>query len=195
MHLFDIIFLGLAAVLVGIGVWRGLITEAFRLLAIFLGFVVAMRAYGDVYERIGFLSLAPGVKVALSFLLLFAAVAVAVLASGWLLRKMVHLTVLGWVDRLGGAGIGFVKALLIAWAVSLMLEALPAPKLHASLERSVVYTTCSWLPTRLRLPGVAPTRASIDEFVSHEGISSLPEKLDQFRGKVDSVKHSGGETK
>ncbi len=189
MHLFDILFLGLAGALIVLGIWRGLITEAFRLLAVFLGFVTAVRTYDDVYARIDFLSLASGVKVVLAFLVVFVGTAAVVLVVGWLLRKMVHLTLLGWVDRLGGGCIGLAKTFVVAWAVSLMLEALPAPKLHTSLQESFVYAACAQLPTRLRLPGMDSTRESIDEMVSDETLSKFPERLDRFRSRIDSAKH------
>ncbi|MBD3239774.1 MAG: hypothetical protein GF331_04255 [Chitinivibrionales bacterium] len=191
MHVFDIVFLCLTVVVVIIGVRRGLITEAFRFASVVAGFAAASALYRQAFDLLDFLALSSGVKVVIAFVTVFVAAAAVVLAAGWVVKKVVHLTVLGNVDRVCGGCIGLLKCALVAWVVTVVLGVLPAPGLHRRLENSVVYSVCSRLPLQLRIPGMRAARRSLEGMVSHESIAGIPEKLEEFRTKVDSVKHNG----
>jgi membrane protein required for colicin V production len=190
MHILDIVFLAAAVALTGIGIWRGLIAEAFRLIAVVLGILAAAMLYRPLSGQLGFLDVSTNIKVIIAFVAVFVPVLGAVLAAGWAVKKVVHLTMLGWVDRACGGCLGFLKCFLVAWIVSLILAALPIPELHKRLERSVTYSVCRALPMRLRVPKVADMKESIEEAVSDTPGSLLPRKFVEFRDRVDSVKNS-----
>lgn len=189
MHFIDIIFLCVAGIVTAVGIWRGLIVEAFRFLSVVTGFVAATTLYRQAFELLAFLKLPAGVVTVIAFACVFLVAAAVVLAAGWAVKKVVHLTVLAWVDRLAGGAIGFVKCLLIAWAVSVAIAALPLEGFKRSLEeKSLVYTVCSRLPLRLRIPGARRAAESIEHVVKQEAISAIPDKLEEFKAKVDSVR-------
>ena len=191
MHLVDIIFICFASVLTVVGIWRGLITEAFRLFSVIAGLAVAGMFYRQAYTALEFLNFSSSVTFVIAFVLVFVAAAAAVAALGWALKRVIHLTVLGWLDRLAGGIIGFLKSALIAWVLTLVIAALPAHTLQRTLEReSIVYRTCLQLPFRLRIPGVRSARESIEKLIDHESISTLPNKLQQFKEQVDSAKQA-----
>jgi len=188
MHVVDIVFLCIAAVLTIIGIKRGLITEAFRLAAVAAGLVAAALYYGPAAHLLGFIAAPAGVRVSIAFVAVFVVVLAGVMAVGWAVRKVVHLTVLGWVDRVCGGCIGFAKCVLLAWVFSLAAGALPAPGVHRSLERSVVYTACSRAPLKLRMPDTGAITRSIEDAVHKRALEEIPRRLDEFRQKVDSAK-------
>lgn len=191
MHVVDIIFALIGAALLILGAKRGLIGEVFRLLAVVGGFAAAVFFYRPVYAALESIEISSRVKVALSFVAVFLAGAAALLAIGWLVRKVIHLTPLGWVDRLCGAGLGLLKTLLIAWISVLSISALPLPDLHANLEHSHVFTLCRQLPLQLRVPGTDFSPRSLERAVDPRALERLRDarkKLDTFRDKVDSAK-------
>lgn len=62
-------------------------------------------------------------------------VGVRLAASG--LRKVVHLTVVGWLDRLGGAVLGLTFGLFLASCLFVLVRALPvSDELRAEMEES-----------------------------------------------------------
>lgn len=189
MHVLDIVFLCVTVVVTIIGIRRGLITEAFRFAAVVAGFAAASALYRPAYELLEFIALSSSIKVVIAFVSVFLAAAAAVLGIGWIVKKVVHLTVLGSVDRVCGGCIGLLKCALVAWVLTVVVGVLPVPALHRRLEKSVVYSLCSRLPLQLRIPGFRAAQRSLEGMVSHESIAGIPEKLDAFRTKVDSVKH------
>jgi membrane protein required for colicin V production len=67
----------------------------------------------------------------LGFLLTFAVISLLGTVVGWLVQKALKAAGLGWLDRLMGAGIGFLQATLVAIALVMALTAFartPPPK-------------------------------------------------------------------
>jgi uncharacterized membrane protein required for colicin V production len=188
MHIVDIIFLCAAAVVVLLGVKRGLITEAFRLAAVAAGVFVAALFYDLAAPMLSFVDMPDGVRNSVAFVVVFVAILAVVLAVGWTVRKVVHLTVLGWVDRLCGGVLGFAKVALVAWVLALVAAALPIPAMHKSLKRSVVYSTCGRLPLNLGAPDVSGVRQTIEDIVDDNPVGQVTGKLKELREKVDSAK-------
>ncbi len=187
MHIVDIVFLCIATVVTIIGIKRGLIAEAFRLAAVAAGLVAATLFYRATAGMLGFIDVHEGVRVSVAFAAVFVAVLTGVLAVGWTVRKVVHLTVLGWVDRVCGGCLGFAKVALLAWVFTLAAGALPIPALQKSLQRSLVCSTCSHLPVRLR-PDTRTMRRKLEGLVEEKVLGEIPDKLQEFRDKVDSAK-------
>jgi membrane protein required for colicin V production len=182
MHAIDIVFLVVAAILVAVGVKRGFIGEIFRLLAMVVGFVVAALFYRQVSTQLPF-SISVNMKIALAFARLYIVTALVLLVVGWFVRKVVHLTMLGWVDRLCGGGIGFLKALLLAWLVALIVSVLPFERLRTSVESALVYRVFAKLPPKLYAAALEDAQKTIKKAIASETI----EKIETFRDKVDSA--------
>jgi uncharacterized membrane protein required for colicin V production len=200
VHPLDIVFLVITALLVVVGIKRGLIREAFRLLALLGGFIAAAALYRPVSARLCFLSASANVRIAVAFAALFVGTAVALLVLGWSLRKVVHLTMLGWIDRLCGGCIGLLKAMLLAWAVVPILSVLPVKRLHDGLETSFTYTALVKYPPRLYAAAVEEAEKSIREVIPPEAVETLQgarktiemlrtggQTIDTFRSRVDSA--------
>jgi len=122
MHTLDIILGIITLVFVIIGIKRGLTGEIFRILALIAGFIIAFLYYNEITPLFSSLKIAIHIKNALAFFLLYIAVALLILLIGWLVKKVINMTVFGWFDRLLGAGIGLLKSLIIAWAICLSIS-------------------------------------------------------------------------
>ena len=195
MHVLDIIVIVLSAFLVFAGLKRGLIGEVIRLSAMVVGFFVAFLYSPTLAARPPFVMIhvqAP-IRNALAFLVIYCLCAVAILVAGWFIRKIVHLTPLGWIDRLAGGLIGCFKALLIAWVICLSISSLPIRRIKNDFGSSIVYKGFSALPRGLSLKSLLHNRARFRTIFNRKRppeIERLQGKFDKFKAVIDSAKEA-----
>ncbi len=205
MHVLDLIIAGVTIFFVFIGVKRGLIGEFIRLGAMIAGCVSGFIFCRDLASRPPFahLPIQSTVKHALAFILIYLICACAVLAAGWLVKKIVHSTPLGWIDRLAGGGIGLLKALLIAYVLCLSISSLPARRIRNDFGKSVIYRGYTALPKGMSLKSLLKKRAMLRTIFNKKtrpssDIGNLHRTVKKFKASVDSAKEahsSGGEGK
>lgn len=193
MHVLDIILAVITAFLVFTGLRRGLIGEVIRLSAMVVGFVVAFLYYQDLGIRPPFSSVPvrTPIRFAVAFLVIYCLCAVVILAAGWLIKKIVHLTPLGWIDRLAGALIGFLKALLIAWVICLSISSLPVRRIKSDFNNSLVYRASSVLPKGLTLKSLLKNRVRLRTMFSKKP----PPEIEGLQEHFDRVKEAFGQVK
>jgi membrane protein required for colicin V production len=121
MNAFDI----LIGVVVGYGLirglFRGLVKEAASILGVIGGFFAAYLYYAPVAGWFTGLVANPGYRDLLAFMLLFCGVLIVVNVVAIVLKYLLNLIFLGWLDRLGGVGLGLAKGVLIVSVVFLAL--------------------------------------------------------------------------
>ncbi|RQO58733.1 colicin V synthesis protein [Paucibacter sp. KBW04] len=157
----DLVFLGVLALSVLVGLWRGLVFEVLSV----LGWLVAYFAMPYVapliqpwlpLERMGE-SLVHVLSLGLAFLLVLLVWGL----SAKLLRALIHATPLGLVDRLGGAGFGLLRGLLICVAVVTVVGMTPFAQSPTWRQAQLVphfQTVMQWLrpvlpePVRKMIP-------------------------------------------
>jgi len=126
-------------------------------------------------------------------LLLYIIAFLFVLLIGWVVKKAVHLTPLGWVDHIFGGAIGLLKALIIFWVVCLSVSSFPksADRFHAA--RSHVYKTYKKLPDALKLVYLTGVRDALKKNVDKDvprKVLQAKKAIEDLKDKVDSVKSS-----
>jgi membrane protein required for colicin V production len=191
MHFIDIISIIACSVFVGFGIKRGFIGEIFRLAAVIIGFIAAFIFYKPLYDLLSFITMPGAAKTALSFLVVYAVIALGVLAVGWVVKKVVHLTLLGWLDRLLGATVGLAKALLLIWLMVLCVQIAPSTAAHKAISKSWTFRIMTAMPLRLKSPSPASLpklKNVVDVDSPAETIRKAKEKLDTYKHKVDSAK-------
>lgn len=181
MHTLDIVFSVFALIFISIGIKRGFIGEVIRLFAMIGGFFGAFLYYNDLSIVIQFIKLPSYIRNALSFAILYVAIALSFIALGWLIKKIVHLTLLGWLDRLLGALLGFSKTVLIAWIVCLSISTFH--RTEANFSKSAVYRVFKSLPSTMRLTELTKTRNHLRKLID-------PNYKEKVKNKVEKVKTS-----
>ncbi len=181
MHTLDIVFSVFALIFIFIGIKRGFIGEIIRLVAMIGGFFGAFLYYNDLSIVLQFIKLPSYIRNALSFTILYIAIALSFIALGWLLKKIVHLTLLGWLDRLLGALLGFLKTVLIAWIVCLSISTFH--RTEANFSKSTVYQVFKSLPSTMRLTELTKTRNHLRKLID-------PNYKEKVKNKVEKVKSS-----
>ncbi len=191
MQIFDIIIIAVASLFVGIGVRRGFIEEIFHLAAMLGGFIGAYLCYPFIYTRIGFLKTAAPTKTIIAFILAYICIAFSLIVIGWILKKIIHMTILGWIDRLLGGLIGLCKAAIMIWIFILSVSLLPNSKVKSAFSSSAIYSFLTKLPVKLSVPGTKELRKSYEILKKADPVKKLKEtkeKIEKFTDKIDTFR-------
>ena len=123
--MFDIIVLAVIGVLTIIGLWKGMVKQLFGLLGVIGGYVLAMRFYQPCAKFLT--SFHPGLAKAISFIAIFLACIIVVHLIGWAVGRLFAVSKLGFLNRISGGLLGFLKGcILVAVAVMVLTAFLPA---------------------------------------------------------------------
>jgi membrane protein required for colicin V production len=140
MHLFDIIALVFFLYIIIRGYFRGLLREAFNLLGVFGGGLIAVKlgpGLADIFRN--FLGLSPGYSKAVAFSLIWIFIYVLMFFCGLFLQNIIKLMLLEWADKFGGAAFGFFKGFFIVGLVVISLLKFPLiPKYREEIEKTII---------------------------------------------------------
>ena len=135
MNWLDIVII-VVAVLLGIaGLRQGIVKTVFGIAGLIGGIVLAGRYYGGLAALLS-PSGATSANIAAYVIILLATLIVASLI-GALVARLVHLTILGWLDRLVGCVLGIVIGFLLCAAV-LAIVGKYYPGTEAAISQSVI---------------------------------------------------------
>ncbi len=116
MNWLDIILLVMLFVPTFIGLRKGLIKTALSFAGLLIGIVLAGNFYKPVSRIFGFID-NENVTYILAFILILALVMVAAFLLARLLKSVLNLTMMGWVDNFGGGALGFLFGFLFLSAI------------------------------------------------------------------------------
>ncbi len=105
------------------GIFRGMIKEVSSIVGVLAGFYAAYTYYPMVSETLRPWITSLSFLNIISFMIVFCGVFLAIAMVGVVIKYLMHVASLGWLDRILGASLGFVKGILI---VSVILVALTA---------------------------------------------------------------------
>ena len=116
MSWLDIIILILIVVPTLIGLKIGIIKAVLTVLGIIIGVILAGRLYVSFSERLTFIS-DPGVAKIVAFAIILIVVMIIAAVAAAFIKKVISAVLLGWVNRLGGAILGFVLGAIFCGAL------------------------------------------------------------------------------
>jgi membrane protein required for colicin V production len=146
----DFVLGALLAVLLLLGLFKGLARILIGIGALIASFLLASLLHQNLAPHLPWIESEPLRRLA-AYLLILVGTLVAGAIAGWLARRLLKAAMLGWADRLGGAALGLVAALLVAALVILPVLAY-APAGERALQGSVLapyVTSVADLATRL----------------------------------------------
>jgi len=117
----DGVILGVTGVTVLAGLARGAVRTVFSLAGVVVGFWIASRESGAVGMVLSRWLPEPAAG-AIGFVFVFLGVAVSFTLAAWLLRKVLEGLLLGWADRVLGAGLGLLQAAVALGVAALVIE-------------------------------------------------------------------------
>jgi len=128
MTAYDLVIIGLFVLLIGRGMWLGLLKQVTGFVALYVGYLAAGRYHDRILPILRDISDNPKVIFLTSYVLLFVATYVVVMLLGKALGYVLQLTITSWFDRLLGAVIGFAKAGILAVLLHMILGTILAPE-------------------------------------------------------------------
>lgn len=127
MNFLDIIFLVIIAFFFLRGIYRGLVQEISSLVAIFLGFFLANKYWQKVLPYIQSLLPTETWAKIVSYLAILLGVMFLVFILSTILKHLLKMAFLGWLDKIGGGGLGLIKAIILCSIILVVLTSfLPA---------------------------------------------------------------------
>ncbi|MBN8483121.1 MAG: CvpA family protein [Xanthomonadales bacterium] len=152
MNGFDYAIIGVLALSILVGLWRGFIGEVLALACWILAFWVAWMFGPPLAEHFSASISMPSVRVMLAYALCFVAVLVAGAIVGFLMRKLVDGSGLSGTDRLLGMVFGFVRGAALVVLIVLMMKFTPVVRddgWQASRLLPMFEAGAAWVTTKL----------------------------------------------
>ena len=153
MTAFDYAVLGVIAVSVLVGLWRGLVSEILALAAWVVAFLAARAWASDVAAWLSRQIADPGIRLAAAYVLVFVGVLLVFAIARMLISLMLKAVGLGLLDRLLGAAFGVLRGVFAVWMAVLVAGKTPLPRTswwrHAVLApplETAVIAARPWLP-------------------------------------------------
>ncbi|WDN89244.1 membrane protein required for colicin V production [Desulfosarcina sp. BuS5] len=113
MNLLDMFIVAILCFCMIRGIFRGLVSELFAIIGVFAGFYTAYTYYLKIAKPLlSWISNQAYLNI-LSFLIIFCVVFFAINFLGLLIRYILNIVFLGWVDRICGSVFGLIKGILI----------------------------------------------------------------------------------
>lgn len=135
MNWLNIVIIGIAALFGVLGLWRGAIKAAFGIAGLVGGIALAGRYYQPLASVLSPSGASWAGIAAYTTIIVVTLIVAGML--GWLVAKLVHITMLGWVDRLIGFILGAgVGSMLCAAILAILSKYLPSTE--AVITQSVV---------------------------------------------------------
>ena len=116
MNWLDVLIIAIALIGAFVGLWKGLIHIVASLVGLIVGIILAGHFYDNLAPHLTFIPNETLAKV-VAFLIILIGVMVAAAIIAHLLKVAISAIMLGWVNRIGGAILGVVLALLMCSAV------------------------------------------------------------------------------
>ena len=117
--MFDIIVLAIILILTIIGWWKGLVKQIFGLAGIIGGYILALKYYQPCAKLLT--SFHPGTARVICFIAIFLACVLAAHFIGWLVGRLAGAAKLGFLNRTGGAVLGFAKGCVVVCILTAVL--------------------------------------------------------------------------
>ena len=148
MNPFDILIMVILGYSLVRGLFRGLVKEVSSVIGVLGGFYAAYTYYQVVAGLLsGIIHDASYLNIS-SFLIIFCGVLILVSVLGVIIKYLLNIAFLGWVDRVGGVVFGLAKGTLIVCVLFISLTAF-LPKGSAFIKDSVLAPHVSWMSEKM----------------------------------------------
>jgi membrane protein required for colicin V production len=121
MNPFDVFIIIIIGYSVVRGLFRGLVKEVSSIIGVLGGFYAAYSYYPMVAKLLSRLITEPAYLNILSFLIIFCGILIGISILGVVIKYLLNVAFLGWIDRICGVGFGLIKGVLIVTVIFIIL--------------------------------------------------------------------------
>lgn len=166
-NLIDLCIVAALCIGFSLGLWKGFLRSLLGVLGLVAGVFVAIRYHGAVQPYLSRVSsLDPLISTIISIGLLFIGVQVVFVIIRRIMKALIDITRLGWVDRIFGAALGLAASFcIVAFGVQAMLAGVPD------------------LPLLKEAKLIEPVNHLLERIVA-AAPSETKERLDAMKGKI-----------
>ena len=148
MNPFDILIIVILGYSLVRGLFRGLVKELSSIIGVLGGFYAAYTYYKVLAGLLaGFIHDTSYLNI-LSFLAIFCGVLIVIGVLGVIIKYLLNIAFLGWVDRIGGVVFGVLKGVLIVSILFITLTTF-LPKGTAFIRNSELAPHVSWVSEKM----------------------------------------------
>jgi len=148
MNPFDILIIVILGYSLVRGLFRGLVKELSSIIGVLGGFYAAYTYYNVLAGLLSRLIHDISYLNILSFLIIFCGVLIIVGVLGVIIKYLLNIAFLGWIDRIGGVVFGVLKGVLIVSILFITLTAF-LPKGTAFIKNSELAPHVSWISEKM----------------------------------------------
>lgn len=135
MTILDVVMIVIVSFCLIRGIFRGLIKEISSIIGVLAGYCAAFTYYGYAAKLLSKWISNSGYINIISFLFIFCTVFITISILGIIIKYLLKISFLGWVDRICGAGFGLIKGILII-AILLVVFTTFLPKGSPVIKKS-----------------------------------------------------------
>jgi membrane protein required for colicin V production len=129
INYFDIIFFVVIGIFVYKGVSNGLVMGVFSIVGLVTAFIVATKMSKPASEFIKrYITLTPLIETILAFVVVFFGIILIFKIAGFIMKKIVEVSLLGWLDKVGGGVFGLIKGGFILSLFLILMSFMPFEK-------------------------------------------------------------------
>jgi len=148
MNPFDILIIVILGYSLVRGLFRGLVKEVSSIVGVLGGFYAAYTYYSVLADLLARFIHDKSYLNILSFLIIFCGVLIAVGVLGVIIKYLLNIAFLGWIDRVGGVVFGALKGVLIVSILFITLTAF-LPRGTAFIKNSTLAPHVSWISEKM----------------------------------------------
>ena len=148
MNPFDILIIIILGYSIVRGLFRGLVKEASSIIGVLGGFYAAYSYYPMLAKWLSGLITDPSYLNILSFLVIFCGVLIIISILGVVVKYLLNVAFLGWVDRICGVGFGLIKGILIISVLFIILTTF-LPKGAPLIKSSILAPHAIWIAEKM----------------------------------------------
>jgi membrane protein required for colicin V production len=120
------------------GIFRGLVKEVASILGLLLGFILANTFHAQLAPLLEKPLGGPGLAGLAAYLGIFLGTVAVIFVLATLIRKILKMIMLGWVDSIGGGALGLFKGALLCSIIVLALTAFLPSKAEILTQSQIV---------------------------------------------------------
>ena len=148
MNPFDVFIIIVLGYSIVRGLFRGLVKEASSIIGVFGGFYAAYSYYPLVANLLAGLIKNTAYLNIMSFLIIFCGVLIIISIIGIVIKYLLNVAFLGWIDRLCGVFFGLIKGVLIVTVLFIILTTF-LPKGAPLIKKSVLAPHVIWISEKM----------------------------------------------